>query len=183
MTPKNPESALTIQVALMEFQKLRDEITSRSNNQATLISLTITASGLVVGFSISESNTELLLLILPILAPALGLLFVDHALTILRLGKHIDLKIAPVLRDLTGQATLMKHEEDIYKSRRQIVGDIFPFGSATLVLFNVVPIVSIVITSQFLGAAWINMVWTLGLVLTTIEASFMIHYIRTVTSR
>jgi hypothetical protein len=183
MTSSTPDPSLAVQVALMEFQKLRDEIASRSGIQWALVGLTITGSGLVAGFSISNTDADLLLLLLPILAPALGLLFVDHALTILRIGEHIDSQIAPLVRGLAGQGSLMKHEEQVYKSKRQVLWDIIPFGLAVLLLFNVIPIIALYVTFPSLNAQWTYLSWYAGMALTILELFFMIRYLVTLNRR
>lgn len=85
---EDPESLQRI--ALAEFSALRNEIGSRSTAQHTLINLSITAIGAVVGFALAQKGNLSLLLLLPILSPSLGMLYLDHALNIMNIGNYIN---------------------------------------------------------------------------------------------
>lgn len=74
--------SLVLEVALHEFVKLRDEIANRSTAQWTLLGLNATATAATSGFVLANNADRNLLLLLPVLTPALGLLFIDHALNV-----------------------------------------------------------------------------------------------------
>src|SRR5437588_10652474 len=103
---EDPDQKQVVQVALVEFTKMRDEITARSTMQWTIVGLNVTGSGVVAGFALADSSSRMLLLLLPLLSPSLGMLWIDHALNILRIGHYIESVIAPVLRNALGETRL-----------------------------------------------------------------------------
>jgi hypothetical protein len=84
-------------VRLAEYTKLKDEVTNRSTLQSTLITLNIVAAGALGGIVISKRGNILILLLLPPLSSALGLLWLDHAQTIARIGDYIRSELFPHL--------------------------------------------------------------------------------------
>ena len=177
MDSQEPDSSLAMQAALMEFQKLRDEISGRTNNQWVLVGLNITGAGFVAGLAIARPQASLLLLLLPIVTPSLGMLFLDHALTILRIGRYIDESIVPVVRECANRLDLMSHEERIYEKRRGIARSLVLFGIPLVLLFNAVPIAALIILPPhlFSGVAWLA--WSVGLLLTITEVGLWIYFL------
>jgi len=74
---------------LKQFEVLWGEIARRSNAQQTLIGVTATATGTVVGLVVSKKADALLLAALAIVAPVFGLLWVDHAQNIGKIATFI----------------------------------------------------------------------------------------------
>jgi hypothetical protein len=76
-------------VRLAEFAALRQEIAQRSSFQHGLMALNLTATGAIMGVVYGRSADRTLLLLLPILSPALGLLWFGTHIAILRIGAYI----------------------------------------------------------------------------------------------
>ena len=62
-------------MAVAEFTALRNEIVARTTIQGTLITLVVTAVGVVAGFVIKDNGNVRLLLILPFVVSAAGIHF------------------------------------------------------------------------------------------------------------
>ncbi len=120
MSDEDSTRSLCVQTALAEFSALRDEIANRSSAQHTLIGLNLTAIGGIGGFVLSEHADVRLLLLLPILSPALGLLFFDHAINIKKIGTYIGEELRPALVAILGPIGTMRYEEVIaqYEQRK-----------------------------------------------------------------
>ena len=74
---------------LAEFSALRAEIAARSSAQHTLLNLNLTASGVVLGTALAQRANLAVLLVVPIIGCCFGLLFIDHAAVIEKLGRVI----------------------------------------------------------------------------------------------
>ena len=73
MTTEAPEA-----VRLAEFASLRAEVAQRATFQQALIALNLTAVGTIAGFVLSDRAPRALLLVIPLFAPTLGILWLDH---------------------------------------------------------------------------------------------------------
>jgi hypothetical protein len=91
-----PEDKSVIMSALVaEFNAMRAEILFRATSQATLMQLNITAAGTVAFFALADGTRALTMIIVPILSPILGILWLDHDATILKLGRFIKMDLKP----------------------------------------------------------------------------------------
>jgi hypothetical protein len=85
-----PEDKPVIMNALLgEFNAIRAEIIFRATSQATLIQINIAAAGTVAVFALSDKTHALTMIVIPILSPVLGILWLDHDATIMKLGGFI----------------------------------------------------------------------------------------------
>src|SRR6266487_2734697 len=91
-----------LEVALAEFKALRDEIGSRATSSHTLININVVVSGVVAGLVVNNPGRVALLLLLPILSPVLGLLWLDHAHNIRNLGDYINATLRPLITGAIG---------------------------------------------------------------------------------
>jgi hypothetical protein len=154
-----------VQIALSEFSALRTEITTRSTAQHTLINLSITATSAVGGFVLTGRFEPVLLLILPILSPALGMLYLDHALNIRNIGRYINKQLKPIL-------PLMRYEEavEIYQQHKLL--RVLPYGLPIFIIFAGVPLGSLAATYAALQHIWTWVLWGTGLMLSLLYLSF-----------
>jgi len=77
------------EVRLAEFAALREEIKQRSSLQHALMVLNLTAVAAVAGLVLGRNADRSLLLVVPVVSPALGFLWFGHHLDIARIGKYI----------------------------------------------------------------------------------------------
>jgi hypothetical protein len=168
-----------LQVALAEFSALRSEIKDRSSYAWALVNLDITATAALFGFVLSKSADPKLLLALPLLAPALGLLFLDHAYNINNLGSYIGKRLRPIVLEAAGSADLLGYEEamDRYEEHRFL--RLVPLGLPITLLFSALPAGALIFVVPSLDAAWAWVVWAFGLLLvlvqTTLWLTFMLN--------
>ncbi len=87
------ESSTQMNAVLAEFNAIRAEILFRATSQATLIQINITAVATIVGFVFANQANPLILVIIPILSPVLGMLWLDHDASIAWLGNFIKMEI------------------------------------------------------------------------------------------
>jgi hypothetical protein len=91
-----PEDKSVIMSALVaEFNAMRAEILFRATSQATLMQLNITAAGTVAFFALADGARAPTMIIIPMLSPILGILWLDHDATILKLGRFIKTNLKP----------------------------------------------------------------------------------------
>jgi hypothetical protein len=99
-------------VRLAEYKKLKDEVANRSTLQSAIVTLNIAAVGALGGVVIGHQANLLILLLLIPLSTALGLLWLDHAQTIARIGEYIrNRKLIPHL----GEPKTESHEPESYE--------------------------------------------------------------------
>ena len=110
MQSANPSSDAALTVTLAEYSALRAEIVAHSNSQATLLGVALTAIGVVVGIVLSGKAGREVLLVIPILAPALGLAFVGQMRHLSLLGLYIRGALWPVLQAQVSDVTLPSWE-------------------------------------------------------------------------
>jgi hypothetical protein len=65
-------------VRLAEFAVLRDEMGHRAGSQQALMALNLTLVATIVGFVVTKKADDELLLVVPIVSPALGIRWLDH---------------------------------------------------------------------------------------------------------
>ena len=166
------DQGVVVQVALAEFNKLRDEISGRSGSAWTLLGLNATVTSAVAGFVLAQKADPLLLLLLPLLNPALGLLFLDHATNIGNIGTYIDTVLKPLLRGAAREERLMGYEEWVDKYETNPFRRLLPFGIPLVLLFNITPVASLVYSARFVDTAWGWAIWGLGVLVTGVQVAF-----------
>jgi hypothetical protein len=167
-----PDRAAVIQVSLSEFGKLRDEISGRSTSLWTLLGLNATVSSAVAGFVLGKQANPMLLLLLPLLTPSLGLLVIDHATNIGNIGQYINTVLKPLLQDAAGESRLLSYEEWVDRYEEKTLRRLLPFGIPLVLLFNVVPVASLIYTSTRIPDAWTWSLWSSGVLMTAIQVGF-----------
>ena len=176
--PAAPEAtSRLLDVALAEFKALRDEIGSRASSSHTLININAVASGVAGGLVVNNPGRVELLLILPILSPVLGLLWLDHAHNIRNMGDYINLTLRPLITAGIGPggegALAWEEHVDRYEQRAWL--RFLPLGVPVLVLFAAVPLVALARTASDVGSGWQWLLWVGGALLTL---SFLVLWSR-----
>jgi hypothetical protein len=166
------DRASVVQVSLAEFGKLRDEISGRSTSAWTLLGLNATVSSAVAGFVLGKQADPMLLLLLPLLTPSLGLLVIDHATNIGNIGQYINTVLKPLLQEATGEKRLLCYEEWVDRYEEQPIRRLLPFGIPLVLLFNVVPLASLIYTAARIPNSWMWVLWALGVVMTAVQVGF-----------
>jgi hypothetical protein len=170
------DRATAVTVALAEFAGLREEITSRSTAQHTLMNLNLTAVGVVGGTVLSQHASPLLLLLLPVVGSALGILFFDHASWIENLGRYIAATIQPIVAAAGGDRRLLSWESDYRRGTRR-TSMLLRSGLPLLVMFAAGPITASISSLAYLDHPWAWWVWSIGLMLEVVLLLLWVHYI------
>jgi hypothetical protein len=166
------DRASVVQVSLAEFGKLRDEISGRSTSAWTLVGLNATVSSTVAGFVLGKQANPMLLLLLPLLTPSLGLLVIDHATNIGNIGQYINTHIKPMLQEAAGEPRLLCYEEWVDRYEEKSIRRLVPFGIPLVLLFNVVPVGSLIYAAGRIPSAWMWLLWSLGVIMTAVQVAF-----------
>jgi len=82
------KSGMARQLRVAMFSSLRAEIGTRTSAQHTLLSLNVTASGVIAGLVYGSQGQPEILLGFPVLSVLLGALYIDHAYAINRLDRR-----------------------------------------------------------------------------------------------
>jgi hypothetical protein len=93
---KNNTSSM-VDAMIAEFNSLKEEIRSRSNDQSIILSLNVTVIGAIGGLYLSEQADSRILFLIPIISSLLGIRYVDHAINIDNLGRFIQREVKPHL--------------------------------------------------------------------------------------
>ncbi len=165
-----------LQVSLAEFSALRSEIKDRSSSAWALVALDVTGTTAVLGFLLSKNADPKLLLALPLFAPALGLLFIDHAYNINNLGSYINKRIRPLLVEASGSTQILGYEEviDQYEEHRFL--RLVPLGLPLSLFFSVLPLAALVFAVPSLDAPWAWIVWAFGVLLTVVQSTLWLIF-------
>jgi hypothetical protein len=163
--PSNAHGGDVLNVALSEFNALRDEIKDRGGAAYTLLNINITATTAVVGVVLTEKVPPTLLLVLPLISPALGMLFVDHAFNISNLGSYIQEQLRPLVTHAVGDQRVLGYEEFVRRYEQNRLLRFLPFGLPLTLLFAGPPLGALVFTWSQLKATWALALWIAGLVL------------------
>jgi hypothetical protein len=157
-----------LRVAMDEFKALRDEINQRATYCHTLININVVGTGTFAGFVLANPGRTSLLLLLPLLNPVLGLLWLDHSFAIRNMGDYINTKLKPVIAEAVGdEPKLLQWESYLDEHERgHKLLRFLPLGVPILVLFTGVPTIALVRVWGTIGVNWKGVVWVLGLALT-----------------
>lgn len=115
MNIRNSDKPTRSEIILTEYTAMRGEIEQRSNAQLALITLNLTAVGALGSFALTDPKRLGLLIIVAFICPSIGLLWVDHAVTIDNIGDYIRERLNFRWEDVVV-------EERVNKFRRLIFG-------------------------------------------------------------
>ncbi len=150
-------------VAMAEFSALRTEIATRTTSQNALANITVVAVGAIGGYVFGNSNaSKLILLVLVPVAIATGLLWLDHAHAIYKIGAYVRDRLWAQLRSLlhSGISTYedyVLHDQPVWRERSVLI---IPF----FILFVGPCRVALVVVARFARAPWTWALWALEMV-------------------
>jgi hypothetical protein len=154
-----------LSVVLAEFNALRGEIKDRNSSAYTLLNINITATTAVAGFVLSGRAKPILLLILPLLSPALGMLFVDHSYNIDNLGSYIKSRLRPLATAAAGNSLLLGYEDFVDEYEQKKFLRFMPFGLPLTLLFAGPPFAALLFSWTELKDYWAWALWVAGLLM------------------
>lgn len=152
----DPGPGDVLNVVLTEFKALRDEINQRATYCHTLININVVASATLAGLVLGNPRQIELLLILPVLSPVLGLLWIDHSYAIRNMGDYINTELKPaVARTVPRDPELLRWETYLDEhERKHKTLRFLPLGVPILVVFSAVPAFALVRAYTEIGFDW-----------------------------
>jgi hypothetical protein len=169
-----------LDVHMAEYKALVDEIGSRASSSHTLININAVASGVVGGLVFDHPNQVELLLLLPILSPVLGLLWLDHAHVIRNIGEYVEDILRPAVNAAAGNSvgSLLAWGDYVGRHERRPWLRFLPLGVPVIVLFAGIPVASLVRTATELSTAWRWTLWIAGVLLTSCFTALWLRFLR-----
>jgi hypothetical protein len=139
---------------LEEYKSLRQEIIFRATTQGAILSLNVTAIGVIAGLYFSSQNRDArIFFLIPLVSSILGLMYTDHALNIGKLARFIRWQIKPRLAEALGLVEIVDYEvyANNYVPPRWAYNHVLPV--AIIAMFIAIPIAAIVMPfTNLLGA-------------------------------
>jgi hypothetical protein len=129
----------SVSVLIAEFNALRAEILFRATTQATLLAVNITAIGVVAGYVFAKQADAITLLIIPILSPTLGMLWIDHDINIRSIGRFIGGEWSRAM-DVYVDSSLPTYQRTAEKEITNIRWRVLGFGLPMSIAFGVLPL-------------------------------------------
>jgi hypothetical protein len=167
MTTVSPEYRSTYAtIVLGLYNSLRDEIKTRSTAQAGLITLNVTAIGVLGGFYFGKAgNPPEILLLIPMVSSVLGMLWIDHAINISNQGSFIQRVIMPELMQSIDLPSIPNYELSIRRMEKRAGLRLLVLGVPILLIFAGIPLAAILYAfyvstsataARFLGPAVVS---------------------------
>jgi hypothetical protein len=142
MTMVRPEYAAThATIVLALYNSLREEIKTRSTSQAGLVTLNVTAIGVLGGVFFGKAdNTPEILLLIPMVSSVLGMLWTDHAINIANLGHFIQTDVKLELMKSIDLPSIPDYEVSIRRMEKRAGLRLFVLGVPILLIFAGIPL-------------------------------------------
>lgn len=141
-------------ILLEEYKSLRQEIIFRATSQAAILSLNVTAIGVIAGlFFSSQIRDARIFFLIPLVCSILGLMYTDHALNIVKLAKFIRWQVKPRLAEAAELSELVDYEvfSENYTPPNPAYRHVLPV--AIIAMFIAIPIAAIALPfTDLLGA-------------------------------
>ena len=155
---------MILTIVLAVFNSLREEIKTRSTAQTGLVTLNVTAIGVLGGVFFGKAeNTPAILLMIPMLSSVLGMLWIDHAINIANQGRFIEKEVIPDLKKSIDLPHIPNYEVSIRRLEQRAGLRLFVLGAPILLIFAGIPVAallyalyvgrSIITAPSFLGPA------------------------------
>jgi drug/metabolite transporter (DMT)-like permease len=132
-------------ILLSQFAALKTEIQNRSSFQTTIVSINVTAIGVISGFYFAQHADPRVLFVIPILSPILGMMYVDQDANIGNIGRFIQNSIFPQLARATGATSLPDYETFVRDFERRGRYRVVLFGIPILFMFALLPLGALIL--------------------------------------
>ena len=150
---QNEDKPVAMNALLAEFNAMRSEIIFRATSQSTLMQINLTAAAAITSFALANQKYIMAMIIIPILSPALGIFWLDHDATIMKLGMFIEEKIKPTYSEIITTPEI----PDYQRYTRYVDALLGPrvailnFNVAVLITFGLLPLSSLVYVAYTVG--------------------------------
>jgi hypothetical protein len=133
---RSEDKSVAMNALIAEFNAIRAEIIFRATSQSTLMQINITAAGTIAVFALANDRYILAMIIIPILSPVLGILWLDHDATIMKLGGFIEKKLKPAYGRI-----VKDFDFPDYQNYTHFV-DVLPIPKLAILNFNIAVLVT-----------------------------------------
>ncbi len=158
-----------VDVALAEFTALRSEIDNLAGAHRTMMHLNITVVAALLGFVLANRADPHLLLALPPISGAIGLVYQWYVVHAKKIGDYINEHLRPMLAEYTGDDRVLAWEHQLRTTVYPTIGSNLSGRLSYLVIFPAVPVVSLVATFPLLDSGWYVAVWIVGAALSATQ--------------
>ena len=160
-----------VDVALAEFSALRSEIDNLASAHRTMINLNITVVAAITGLVLANRADPHLLLALPLVSGAIGLVYQWYVMHAKHIGDYIDETLRPLLVEQTGDDRMLAWEHRLRTEVYRRPGSAITSRIAYVLLFPAVPAASLVVTYQHLDSPWYWTTWLAGFGLLIVQVT------------
>ncbi|WP_433192743.1 hypothetical protein ACQP1G_29100 [Nocardia sp. CA-107356] len=168
--PPGPEQpSRVIDCALAEFSALRGELDEIGRGQRTVMSLNISANTAVAAFVLSQRVAPQLLLVIPYLSVALGMLYQTYANHARYMGDYINEHLRPIIVEKAGDNRLFGWEQHMRTRLYQDSASRLPMRAAFTLIVPMIPAVGLIWSIPYLHPAWYWLAWCGGLTLFALQ--------------
>jgi hypothetical protein len=154
MPQSTEDKGTRVEALIAQFTALRAEIEYRTQAQANLVQLNITAIGALGGFGLSQYADERVLLLIPVVSTMLGLFWLDHAAVIFEIGDFIRDRILPKLATEASIPDMPNWEKFVEERERRLHVRLGFFGLPFPFVFAVVPLLGLVFSLRSTQKDW-----------------------------
>jgi hypothetical protein len=153
------------QVLIAEYAALRSEIAGRIAAQDAMINLFMTATAAIIGFALADRARLMLLLIVPVLAFAVRLLYQYHNIHIGLLSEYINVRLRPLAIEASGHPDVLGWEQGYARRIARTQRLRLPQGGALFALFPLSTALALILVIPALQPWWAWGPWTAGILL------------------
>ncbi|MEU7826242.1 hypothetical protein [Catellatospora sp. NPDC049133] len=154
---------------LAEYSALRAELLHKLGAQSTIINLNLTAIAGIAGIVIAQKADIRLLLLLPMISGALGLLAYDAARDVTTIARYIRDQLAPLVAQYVGDRRLFQYEAHLLQDRG-VLRRLLP-SVVTGLVFPGISLGCLYVAWPYLQTPLDWTAWGLGTVLLTLNAT------------
>ncbi|WP_435591241.1 hypothetical protein [Nocardia sp. bgisy118] len=158
-----------LDAALAEFVALRNELDEIGRGQRTVMNLNITLSTAIAAFVLSERGAPQLLLAIPYVSVALGLLYQTYTIHAQHMGEYINGRLRPVIVEKSGDERVFGWENYIRATVYQTGWSQFPMRMAFMLIIPIVPLVGLIWAAPTLRTVWHWLAWSGGVLLYLVQ--------------
>jgi hypothetical protein len=176
------DRALT--TVLSEFTALKNEVNNRTTAQGNLATISITITGLALGIGLTRVSP--VILVVPLISACLGLLWIDHAVQIDKIGSYIQRDLHAEIVIITKRTTLLNWEAKAAETKNERAPRYGRLDFAVLVNFLAPGLGTLLLVLYLLQHGEIKsnlLLWACFCLATLVQALFAWLWIRTMIPR
>ncbi|MET8776032.1 hypothetical protein ABZV58_13520 [Nocardia sp. NPDC004654] len=164
-TTADESARRVLDAALAEFVALRNELDEIGRGQRTVMNLNISVTTAIAAFVLSQRVAPQLLLVIPYVSVALGLLYQTYTIHAQHMGEYINGRLRPVITEKCEDARVFGWENYIRTTVYQTGWSQAPMRMAFALIIPIVPLVGLIWAIPSMNFAWHWLAWSGGALL------------------